>query len=150
MAVILVLIIIAGSCAFFWLRKDSSPFSADVRSSVNFPLYYPRKLPKDYMIDKKSVSVANNVVFFNVTKSNSPPIIVSEQPVATRFNFDDFYSKQISVTTQLTNGEGRIIFGKILTRQVATLVSPTTWVILSADTKTPPGDISTLVESLKK
>lgn len=63
--------------------KNSSFFPDSVRSSVNFPLYYPSNLPKGYTYDKSGTFVSNKTLFFNI-RAGGRVINIAEQALPSR------------------------------------------------------------------
>ncbi len=85
----LVLIIVAVAAGSWWLiaLRSSSPFSAGIKSSVSFALYYPTTEPKGYRLDPSSIINSRGTVFYNVTASSGkPPIKVSQQQIPKNFD----------------------------------------------------------------
>ena len=147
---IVVLIIIAASGVFFWQHKKSSAFPVNIRSSVNFPLYYPTNLPKNYYLDLGSFSTGQNVLTFSLKGPGGDTLIVSEQPTPKKFDFQAFYSKDINVTTRSLTNQGELVIGKFLSRQVGSLVTASTWIIVSAPQSSPSGYLDQILRSLRK
>jgi hypothetical protein len=80
MAATFLVIFIIGLLLVGLLLKNMSadPFPKSVRQAVSFPLYYPSKLPRGYVLDKKSVKTQNSIVFYTINNGNKK-IFLSEQ-----------------------------------------------------------------------
>jgi len=70
---ITVVFLLCGSVAA-WLvhtnrAANSSPFTKEITSGVDFPLYYPKPLPSGYALNKKSVGGNGEAVFYDLYNS---------------------------------------------------------------------------------
>ena len=83
-----------------WLylhNKSAITIPVAVRRGAQSPIYIPTKLPGDYKIDPESFNFQESVVIFQATDSASGHIAFTEQRRPGKsFNFDEFYSKQIT------------------------------------------------------
>lgn len=69
-----VLIVVAlGSLAGWFLLKSTadSPLPQSITSEVNFPLYYPKTLPKGYSLKNESVTGSTKTVYYTLVNGMS-------------------------------------------------------------------------------
>src|SRR5438309_398284 len=59
-------VMIAGGVILLMSSSQHSPFSKDIISSVNFPLYYPTSFPTGYQIDPNSITSNSQAVLYQI------------------------------------------------------------------------------------
>ncbi len=138
------IIIIAGATAAILLivQKPATPIS-EFSKKVNFPLYYPEKLPNGYSFTPHSASIEDNVVFYAI-QNGDKKITVSEQtlptilPNLTAQKFDEIDAEA---------GKAYIRANQVA--PVAILKTNTTLINISASQGTPSDLFKSFVQSLK-
>lgn len=86
-------VLILAAFITFELLKPKDPFSASLRDSQNFPLYYPARVPNGFQTDPASVYQQNQAIF--VTLKDKPAntnIVISQQPLPKNFNAQQLFS----------------------------------------------------------
>jgi hypothetical protein len=128
-----------------------SPFTAEHKSKVNFPLYYPTKLPKGFLIELDSISQPQeNVLAYNISDETGNAIQVVEQAFSQTVDLDALLaSYQPLEKFELSNGNavaGTNKDGEIVTH----FTNGKTWITLTAySSSTSLEDIKLLLNSLK-
>lgn len=75
-----VLLVIAG-ISFLFINKKTDPIPGTVRSSINFPLYYPLDGPQGYQYKKGSAKVENDILFYSLQNSDKI-VTITEQAIS--------------------------------------------------------------------
>ncbi len=150
--VITAVILIAAGITGFILYKHRNPYAPLPKNTANlvsFPVYFPVKLPARYHINPKNVSVNSQLISYEITKSgdSSFSLTVNEQALPNNFDFSQLGSKDNNGTPLQTNlGTGYIY--TFHDRKNATIVTTTTWLILSGTTQVSNTDIQTITDTL--
>lgn len=131
----LLVFIVAGSLGttYYLTQMRNSPIPASVQSAVSLPLYYPAKLPEGFGLDVNSYSVSGEIVSFHAVNKQNHKLIFNIQPRPPTFDFPAFYQKGLSGTEQFTTPVGQAAIGKAQTKLIGSLVTETSWIIISSD-----------------
>jgi hypothetical protein len=70
----------AGFAAYHLLNRQYNPIEPEIIKQANFTVFYPSEVPENFRMDKKSVTLTNNMLFFNFTKGKKT-INITEQPL---------------------------------------------------------------------
>lgn len=146
--IVLALIIGAGFLAWKHFTQSSPMIPKDIRQSVNYPLYYPNKLPKDYIVNVTSFDNTGQAITFTVRYLNKANILFAEQPIPTNLNLDNFQNKQIMNAKAIKTKLGTAYFGTYNNNTAISLVSGQTWIFISSAVKIPDDDVSYIVNNL--
>jgi hypothetical protein len=133
-----------------WNRGPISPFSVSISASVNYPLYYPTRLPAGYQIDTASVSSPQQGVFiFYMTGPKGAKLYMSEEARPLAFNFSTFYSS-IKDSKKSIVGDHTIVVGRINNNQIeiASWVNHKTWVLSNTTANIPSSQLMSMLNSL--
>lgn len=118
-------IIIISFLGVFLIKKESPLVHA--KKNVEFLLYEPSNLPKDYTLDKNSVRVTNSIVFFELkTRYGKDTVWVSQQQKPN--NMESF---RIDGFTNSSSSIGSILIGKNGDQSSAIISTPTTLITLN-------------------
>jgi hypothetical protein len=152
------MIIGAGGVWFFFPRQlgnsGDDPFSAQLASSVQFPLYYPTRLPSGFHIDTKSTNEPRaNVVVFDIDGPNNQKVYVSEEERPPSFNFGGFYKTLSSLSFSMSkNGEIATGYTNEHSESIGSLAfsSVNAWVLINSHSSVvSPAQISSMLKSLE-
>ena len=115
----------------FWRSSNPNPFSRQIVNSVNFPLYYPAKLPPGFHIDDKSVTTPQTgVVVYDIVGPDNQKIYVSEEARLSTYNFGPFLASINNPQVKVTNlGTLEVGFLGDTSTTIATLITSKTWLI---------------------
>jgi hypothetical protein len=137
---------------FVWQPAVVDPFSAKLAASMQFPLYYPTRLPNGFRIDKTSVTVPQaGVAVFTIVGPHNEKLYMSEEARPTTFDIGGFYKKFSGLrTANMSYGEiavGRINNGAT---EIGSLAFATnkTWVLTNTSASIPLGQLVTMLKSL--
>jgi hypothetical protein len=157
--VVILLVVIVGLLV---KNSNSSPIPKSIRKTVNFPLYYPSKLPNGYTYEKSSAKSDAGIVFYSL-KSGDKKILVSEQtapahppdlnaltkPQTVPAGPSGFSPPAISLFQKIDNSTGQAIQGtSIAGNPVAIILTDTTLINLSGSATLPSNVITEVVQSL--
>lgn len=128
----------------------SSPFTAKVQSSVQFPLYYPTQLPVGYSLDPKTVTEPKQgVVLFQLNGPGDAVISVSEEARPNSFNLGGFYKQFTGYKSIPVSGgviaTGYVQYGQV---QVASRANNQTWVLATTPQRVPQNQLIDMMRSL--
>lgn len=146
--IIIVVVIASVVTTVIIKNKNSNPFPKNIRTSADFPLYYPDSLPSGYELSRASIKYDRNIVFYNISHGNSE-IRISEQSKPT--NPPDFSAiqKAYSSFRKVDIPAGQAISGDYRGTPTAIMLTNTTLINLSASQGTPEDVLVKLVQSLQ-
>jgi hypothetical protein len=94
--IILFAIVVALASLIAWLylnARGNTPLDSYAQK-VSFPLYYPSKLPPDYTVDTKSISVDGGLIIYKLTSTTQKPALVfTEQALPPNFDGNKMIGK---------------------------------------------------------
>jgi hypothetical protein len=107
-------------------------------------------LPPGYIVDKSSIKIANGALTYHADNGRRR-LVFTLQDVPTNLDFADFYKAQMKDIHQYTTAYGQAIIGTNDNRRLGSLVSGTSWMLLSTNTSDVTfDDMSLVMSSLKK
>lgn len=129
----LVLLLVFAIFAFggwlAWQRfRSSSPIPKSISNSVNFPLYYPSKLPAGFKLDKNSFSHTSSVVLYSLVFDGNKHLAFSIQ---TRPSSLDFAQLLHNVNKEFNTDAGQADIVNLGGRTTGSLLTPKSWVIIN-------------------
>lgn len=140
---ITLIVLVFGLLLGLYLMKPKNPFPENIRKEISYPLYYPEKLPEGYKLDKSSVKVESNIMFFTLDNEDKK-IIVSEQAIPSQppdlANIQGF--------KKFNTSSGDAVIGSNVGRPTAILLSNTTLITISGDNKIPQDVIVQTTENM--
>jgi hypothetical protein len=163
-AVLAIVVVLAAAVIFVFGGKSSDPIPKSVHRAVNFPLYYPAKLPEGYKYQKDSAKVQDSIAFFTISK-DIKRIQVSEQAAPHKPPDLDALTKVHSIPAgpsgfsppgvaafeKIDNPSGQAIQGKSLAgNPVAIVLTDNTLINLSGTPSLPGNVLTQVIKSLHK
>lgn len=148
LARLLVLALILASSLWTWhyFKDRAKPIPNNVRQSVSFPLYYPSSLPDGYSLDKGSIKVEGQIIFYLIA-SGSKKISISEQVVPNPA--PDIKNVQgNSSIKKIDTSFGKAILGLYRGAPVAIMLTKTTLINMNASSDVPTDLISKIVQNM--
>jgi hypothetical protein len=142
---------IGATGAYYTFFVPHDPIPKNIRSQVNFSLYYPKTLPQNWILDKSSFYTdASSQVVGYLLRGPHGNLNITIQPVPKTFNFTDFYTKRLSNTVQFLTPQGQGAIGKASNQLVGSLVTPSSWVLASPSSSgVTQADIQTALNNLQ-
>lgn len=123
-----------GGFLFYEFGMSHNPIPADIRAHASFPLYYPAKLPNSWRLDTKSFYTGPTGVVGYVIDGPAGNLNVTIQPEPTTFDFNAFYTKQLSNTFQFLTPLGQGAIGQADGNHLVGSLAGDSWVLISPDT----------------
>ena len=149
-AVIIALIALVLAYFLYHQLSAPSPVPKQIISSVSFPVYYPVELPSGYKINESSFNSNGRVVTYSLDNGSGKNIIISEQAMPNNFDFENFNKKRILGSKEILTPVGKATIGQSSERNVASVITDKTWVLVSAPSDTQANQLETIVRSLKQ
>lgn len=136
LAIVLVLLIVAGVGLWAYTQRYTGPFPADIRAKANFDLYYPdsAKLPPGYSLDKSSFTYAAEgpAVLYSVKFDDDQKWVFSIQPKPDSDAMEQFLKTQIPLHLETITPVGRAYLGAIKEKSVNSLPTDgNSWIIVT-------------------
>lgn len=128
-----------------WTRSDVVP--AYVRSSVNFPIYQPRTLPAGFAVDQTSFKLNSQVVTF-VAKRGESEVLFTEQARPRQFDFDNFYTNQLSDSRRTSTNLGSAVIGYFGDGELGSVLTERTWILVRAKQGVSSPQMDTIVQGI--
>ncbi|HSW75105.1 MAG TPA: hypothetical protein VLG16_04535 [Candidatus Saccharimonadales bacterium] len=141
-----------GVSWFLYNRASTTvnPFNAQLLASIDFPLYYPTRLPAGYHLDTKTVGKPQDgVVVLTINGPKNQNIYMSQEIRPGTFDFGGYYNnfsdKKLIVTEAGTIAVGHIDNGYT---SIGSLATSRTWVIVNTKASVDLNQLTVLLESL--
>lgn len=117
----------------------SSPFTSEIKQSVDFTLYYPANLPDGFKIEQDSVSQADEgVVIYAISNGSGKRITISVQQMPENINLDLLYNN-LSDVYEIDTSYGKVKVGKDGNVLIGNVNANGTWLLFN----TPNGNVTT-------
>lgn len=152
-----VAMLLAGLITLFVQHRmaDATPVPADVRSEVNFPVYYPRqsKLPAGYSLDNTSFHLAQPGVVVFAVRTGSQQLVFSEEEAPGGNIIEKFTTSYIPLHNTISTTFGKAAIGAAgqgahLQTIVSLPIAKGPWLIITAPTGTKQSDMQQILQSL--
>lgn len=140
---VLATIITGGILSWHYIKDRSIPIPENIRQSVNFPLYYPSKLPTGYVFKKNSAKTDNNIIFYTL-RGSSDEISISEQSVP--IHPPDL--KSLPGFNNFSSPAGTVAVGTVNGSPVAILLTDHSLVTIAGSKNTSIDTVTKLAESM--
>ena len=150
-AAIFLVAAVSGGLLFYKYGVSHNPIPASIRANSSFPLYYPGKLPAGWKLDKSSFYTGPGGVVGYIITGPDGNLNITLQPKPASFDFNNFYTKQLSGTVQFLTPLGQGAVGKTDGRLVGSLTSSASWALASPSTNTvSESEIQTILTGLRQ
>lgn len=135
---------------FIWQPANVDPFSTQLTSSLQFPLFHPTYVPSGYRVNPKSVTEpTTGVVVFSLDGPNKGKIYISEEARPTKYDIGGFFTRFSDLKESAITG-GTIATGKISKGQteIASMLNNKAWIICNTNAPVPMDQMTNLVRGL--
>lgn len=132
--VIVIIAVLATATCWLLVLRNRGPIPYNVRHNISFTLYYPKRLPQGYTVDRTSFVQKNGVIIFSVTTPNGKNIAVSEQAVPSSLparSTTPAPPTQIPGQRNFTTPIGTAHLSLWGDKYVSDIVTSQTWIILN-------------------
>lgn len=151
--IVLVVILALASAAGLWAYPkytSQNPFPADIQANAGYSLFYPKKLPTGYSIDKASIVLDKGIVNY-IAKNGALHLVFTIQSIPPQFDFKTFYQQGLKNAQNITTANGQAVIGKVQDRFVGSLASGDGWILLSTNSsQVSIADMSLVLTNLKQ
>lgn len=152
-AIVILILIVLGGAAGYWykFRLPTDPIPASIKSSVNYPLLYPSKLPPGYKIVASSFNSANDAVVFEADDQSSDKIAFSVQKRPPTFDFPSFYKQGLGNAALFSTDIGEAAVGTVASKPIGSLATDKSWMLVSSSSKNVTNsDIRLILNNIKQ
>jgi hypothetical protein len=139
-----VVVIVAGLVVWFVTKQPAGtlpyPIPKSEAKQLGFDIYYPSQklLPNGYNLNKSSFETTNQVLIYSVYYGNGKKIVFSNQAKPTNAQIQDFYTRDLPLSTTLQTSIGLATIGAVNLQTIVSIPTTTNaWLIATA-----PGDIN--------
>lgn len=103
-AVSLLVVAVGGASATIFLHQ-SPVIDRQITKEATFPVYAPKTLPTDYLVDKTATKLGNGALTYTLAGKNSDAtIVVTVQPLPKNFNMTKLIGNGSMSATTTKNG----------------------------------------------
>ena len=159
-ATLFILMIIAGLGYLGYAKKDMvtglflppSPFTKEVKQSVQFPLYYPTKMPGTFKFQTGTITQPEGgIVVYRLTNDTETAAVTVSQQAPANVDIDKLYETASGVV-KFPSAAGSVWIGTMSDGTlVANVVGPQTWLIATTSSSVvSPDEMRQLIESLRQ
>ena len=132
--ILVILTVLAAGGVGGWVylnhANQSSPIPAAVRQQVDFPLYYPSRLPEGYSVSQ-APAVSEGVAAMAIRTPSGDTIFISQQAAPTGLNYQKFLSDELKRPQEFSTPIGIGYVGGPLGRTFGSILTSKTWVLLN-------------------
>jgi hypothetical protein len=148
---LVILSVLGGGAALAYAKLyNANPFSEDISSQAQISLFYPKKLPAGYTINKSSIHLDNNVLTYAAAKADLR-LVFTIEPAPANFNFGYFNKQYLTNTQSVSNPYSTAVVGLNKDRYLGNFISGKTWFILTTNSPSvSASDLSLVIGNLKK
>lgn len=144
LALAAILTLASGAWWYFKQNRAPSPIPAVVRQQVDFPLYYPTRLPDGYRVSQ-APAVSESVVAMAVSTPSGNTIFISQQAAPTGFDYQKFLQNELKRPQEISTPAGVAYIGGPVGRVFGSILTSKTWILtnasLSGNTETESREI---------
>lgn len=140
---ILTVVVLIAVGFYFMKPKDSIP--KNIKKSVNFTLYYPEKVPDGYSLNKGSIKIDNNILFFTLNNGGAKITVSEQSNPGKRFDFS-----QTPGFGEVSASAGEAVVGQISSQYVGILIADKTLVNIYTSNNVSRDVIVKIVQSMNK
>lgn len=128
--------------------RQQSFLPAELAGKITFTVYAPKTMPTGFSLKTDSLRYQEGVLLLDITSPIADePLVVSEQARPQDFKFEDFY-KDFFGSTKTTNELGELVVGTVRDQTIASLLTDTTWVLITGSKNIEFATVSELAKSL--
>lgn len=141
---------IIGWRLFIWQPANIDPFTTQITSSLQFPLFHPTYIPTGFHVDTKSVTEpTTGVVVFSLDGPNKGKIYISEEARPSKYDIGGFFAKFSDLKESAISG-GTLATGKIDSGQteISSRLNNQVWIICNTIAPVPMDQMSNLAKDL--
>ncbi|MBX4197198.1 hypothetical protein KW801_01420 [Candidatus Saccharibacteria bacterium] len=151
---LVILVGLAGASWWYYPKFfNQNPFPANIQtnaSNLGVSLFYPKRLPAGYKVDKSTFRINNGAIIF-AANNGEPRLVFTIQKTPSSLDFGTFYKDQFKNRQQFDTAYGTVVVGKNQDRYLGSLVSTNTWLILSTNSTSISSDnLSLVLHNLKR
>jgi hypothetical protein len=142
-------VVLIGIGAYFVYTniRDSTPLDSYAKK-LDFPIYYPSQLPKDYTVSSKDVSMTGSLIVYKLTSTTKKPeFVFTEQAAPPNFDANKMIGKN---ATALAVPTGTLYDVEAGQQGKYILTTGSTLIFINANSKPDSGMINSLALSLRK
>lgn len=139
---------VGGFFVFKAIRPSASAVQL-VADQAAFPIYEPSVLPAGYTIDPGSVSLTSQALLFSASNAKGTKLVFTETPVSQGFDFESFYKAQYVGMQDVQSIYGRGTTGVINGVMGGSLVTTSTWVLVTGTKDMPSSTMASIIQGLK-
>lgn len=147
LVLVLGIIIVSASLAALLFtinhKGGAPPKIAQAQKMVDFPLYYPSKLPPGFVLNEK-VSSLEQVILYSYTYDKTETISVSIQPLTDEISPNDF-----NPTSDFTTYIGRAYMVDMELRTTAAVMGEKSWLLINASENVPTNSFREFIDSFR-
>jgi len=134
--ILVILTVLAAGGVGGWVylnhANQSSPIPAAVRQQVDFPLYYPSRLPEGYSVSQ-APAVSEGVAAMAIRTPSGNTIFISQQAAPTGLNYQKFLSDELKRPQEFSTPIGIGYTGGPVGRVFGSILTPKTWILSNAN-----------------
>lgn len=135
---------------FLWYALSQTPSAIrEAATRATFPLYEPTQLPNGYSIDAASVSLTSEALLFTASNKTGEKLVFTQTPVSQGFDFESFYKEQYVGMQDVQSIYGRGTTGVISNAMSGSLVTTSTWVLVTGTKDMAANTMASVIQNLK-
>lgn len=142
--VVLVVALATIGVIYFHARVTSAGLPPATYNRLSFPIYFPKHLPPDFALDKRSISSTPSVLTYKYDYKGSRPVFVSIQPLDPQLDTSSFRPTR-EIDTSI--GHGYLV--EYEERTTIAILTSKTLVLINAPQKIPGAAIEQFADDLQ-
>jgi len=116
--IIFVILLGAGGGAYYFLQNRAAVIIPQaVIDKTLFPIYTPKQLPGGFALDESSIANNEGVLVFQLKNTDGRVLAVSQQSIPPKFDFTDFYEKQMKGARTISGTPHHSVIGEMAVKE---------------------------------
>lgn len=137
--IIFVILLGVGGGAYYFLQNRAAVMIPQaVIDKTLFPIYTPKQLPAGFTLDESSIANNEGVLVFQLKNADGRVIAVSQQSIPPKFDFTDFYEKQMKGARTISGTPHHSVIGEMAVEEgqgakFLSIRTSETWLMVSGN-----------------
>lgn len=136
--ILVVILAVGGGAYYVWRGMAAVTIPQAIIDKTLFPVYVPKQLPAGFALDETSVTNNEGVLVFQLKHTDGRIISVSEQGIPPKFDFTEFYEKQMKGARTISGTPHHSVIGEMVVQEgqgakFLSVRTGETWVMVSGN-----------------
>jgi hypothetical protein len=145
----LLILLLAGGVVYWKNNKQASPVKTAPITAKSIKVYYPGAQTSEFQADKTSISKNEDAVVYIARRSDGQYLNVSSQNKPRQEVIQKFLDNALVFSEAAESPLGEAHVGNARGYITGSIVTPTTWIIITGSEKVTTNELKTFIKSLQ-